>query len=100
MTQSQVRIGWRKYVDLGVWKPSSYVKIYVNGQLETTTNITYPSLSTVTQNNYGFSMNVYNTNNTYGYGRGIYGAMHVYDKELSAAEILQNFEATRRKYNV
>jgi hypothetical protein len=83
-----------------VWKPSSYVKIYVNGQLETTTNITYPSLSTVTQNNYGFSMNVYNTNNTYGYGRGIYGAMHVYDKELSSTEILQNFEATRRKYNV
>ena len=83
-----------------VWKPSSYVKIYVNGQLETTTNITYPSLSTVTQNNYGFSMNVYHTNNTYGYGRGIYGAMHVYDKELSGTEILQNFEATRRKYNV
>jgi hypothetical protein len=83
-----------------VWKPSSYVKIYVNGQLETTTAITYPSLATTTNNNYGFSMNVYTTHYTYGYGRGIFGAMHVYDKELSAAEILQNFEATRRKYNV
>ena len=82
-----------------VWKPSSYVKIYVNGQLETTTNITYSGLRTGS-NIYGFSMNVANSNNTYGYGRGIYGAMHVYDKELSSTEILQNFEATRRKYNL
>jgi len=83
-----------------VWKPSSYVKVYINGQLETTTAITYADARTHTNNIYGFSMNMIAKDVTWGYGRGIYGAMHVYDRELSAAEILQNFEATRRKYNV
>lgn len=83
-----------------VWKPSSYVKIYVNGKLETTTNITYSQLVTTTLNVHGFSMNLSYSNNGSGYGMGIYGAMHVYDRELTAAEILQNFESTRRKYNV
>jgi hypothetical protein len=83
-----------------VWKPSSYVKIYVNGQLETTTNITHSQLVTTTLNVHGFSMNLSYSNNGSGYGMGIYGAMHVYNRELSAAEILQNFESTRRKYNV
>ncbi len=45
-------------------------------------------------------MNLFYSNNNGGYGMGIYGAMHVYNRELSAAEILQNYESTRRKYNV
>jgi hypothetical protein len=83
-----------------VFKPSSYVKIYVNGQLETTTAITHSDLITHTNNIYGFSMNMVGKDVNWGYGRGIYGAMHVYDRELTATEILQNFESTRRKYNV
>ena len=83
-----------------VWKPSSYVKIYVNGQLETTTVITHSDLRTHTNNIYGFSMNMVSKDVTWGYGRGIYGAMHVYDRELTGSEILQNFESTRSKYNV
>lgn len=83
-----------------VFKPSSYVKIYVNGQLETTTAITHSDLRTHTNNIYGFSMNMVAKDVSWGYGRGIYGAMHVYDRELTAAEILQNFDATKRKYNV
>jgi hypothetical protein len=83
-----------------VWKPSSYVKIYVNGQLETTTAITHSDLRTHTNNIYGFSMNMVNKDSTWGYGRGIYGAMHVYDRELTDIEIKQNFNSQKSKYNV
>ena len=83
-----------------VWKPSSYVKIYVNGQLETTTTITHSDLRTHTNNIYGFSMNMVSKDVTWGYGRGIYGAMHVYDRELTAAEIKQNFDSQKSRYNV
>ena len=78
-----------------VWKPNSYVKIYVNGVLEGTATMNCPGL----RSSYhgwligGAKLSQYNQ-------RGIFGALYIYDVELSASQILQNYESTRRKYNV
>jgi hypothetical protein len=79
----------------GVWKPNSYAKLYINGvrELNASTTITAVRSSTA-----GWGIN--RNHNTNWFGRSIVGAFHVYDRELSEAEIVQNFEATRRKYNV
>jgi hypothetical protein len=80
-----------------IWKPSNYIKIYINGVLDSSKSIT---MTGVRSSNTGFGINSNVLGNTYGHGKSIVGAYHVYDRELSEAEILQNFEATRRKYNV
>ena len=79
----------------GVWKPNNFAKIYVNGVLETT-NPT--AISSVRSSTAGWGINRVHGSNWF--GKSIVGAFHVYERELSDSEILQNFEATRRKYNV
>jgi hypothetical protein len=79
----------------GVWKPGSYVKIYINGNLDANLPTTATTLRTSTA---GWGINRVHGSNYF--AKSIVGAMHVYDRELTAAEILQNFEATRRKYNI
>jgi hypothetical protein len=54
----------------------------------------------VRSSNTGFGINSNVLTNTYGHAKSIVGSYHVYDRELSEAEIVQNFEATRRKYNI
>jgi hypothetical protein len=78
-----------------VWKPYSYIKVYVNGTLEGNASMTCPG---VRSSSWGWLMSggkldAYGT-------RGIHGALHIYDRELSATEVLQNFEAGRRRYNI
>jgi len=77
-----------------VWKPNSYVKMYVNGVLQSTNTMTCAGLRS---SNAGWGVNSLVSSSSY---RGIFGAMHVYDRELSASEVLQNFNAQRGRYNL
>ena len=77
-----------------VWKPNSYVKMYVNGVLQATNTMTCAGLRA---SNAGWSVNSIGSGSS---GRGILGAMHVYDRELTSAEVLQNFNAGRGRYNI
>jgi hypothetical protein len=80
-----------------IWKPGSYVKVYLNGTLEAQWTNTYTGLR---NSSVGFGINSTVFGNTYGHGRSIVGAYHVYDRELTEAEIKQNFNAQRARYNV
>ncbi len=80
-----------------IWKPSNYVKIYINGVLDSSRSLTSTLVRSSTT---GFGINSIILGNSNGHARSIVGSYHVYDRELSEAEIIQNFEATRRKYNV
>ena len=77
-----------------VWKPNSYVKMYVNGVLQATNTMTCTGFRS---SNAGWSVNSIGSGNS---GRGILGAMHVYDRELTSTEVLQNFNAGRGRYNI
>ena len=90
-TTIQSNVWYNFYV---VWKPNTFVKIYVNGVEEVGYNMTIPSVRSST---IGWQINKSSgiTN-----GNAIIGAFHVYDRDLSATEILQNFNAQRSKYNV
>ena len=94
-TTIQSNVWYNFYV---VWKPNTFVKIYVNGVQEVSYTITIPSIRSST---IGWQINKV-TPGTSGTSNGnaIIGAFHVYDRDLSAAEILQNYNAQRRKYNV
>jgi hypothetical protein len=91
-TTIQSSVWYNFYV---VWKPNTFVKFYVNGVEEVSYPITIPSVRSSTV---GWTINRANSGATN--GKAIIGAFHVYDRDLTAAEILQNFNAQRSKYNV
>ena len=91
-TTIQSNVWYNFYI---VWKPNSFVKIYVNGVEERSYTITIPSVRSSTV---GWTINRSNSGTTN--GKAIIGAFHVYDRDLTAAEILQNFNAQKSKYNV
>ena len=91
-TTLQANTWYNVYV---VWKPSNFVKLYVNGALDASWSMTIPS---VRSSSVGWTLN--KSNSSAANGNIIVGAFHVYDRDLSAAEIMQNFNATRPKYNV
>ena len=91
-TTIQSNVWYNFYI---VWKPNTFVKIYVNGVQEVSYTITIPSIRSST---IGWQINRSNAGTTN--GKSIIGAFHVYDRDLSATEILQNFNAQRSKYNV
>lgn len=78
-----------------VWKPNNFVKLYVNGVLDASYTMTIPSVRSSTV---GWTLNKLNNSTTN--GNIIVGAFHLYDRDLSSTEILQNFNAQRSKYNV
>jgi len=81
-----------------IWKPSGYVKIYLNGVLEAQWTNTYTALRNSSS---GFGINsIVFGNSSWNDGRSIVGAYHVYDRELTEAEIRQNFNAHKSRYNV
>jgi hypothetical protein len=80
-----------------VWKPSSYIKYYINGVLQVTNAMTHTTLRTP-NGSYGWLLNASKVGQ-YHY-RGIFGAFHVYDRELTTAEIKQNFDSDKDRYNV
>jgi hypothetical protein len=91
-TTIQSNVWYNFYV---VWKPNTFVKIYVNGVEEVSYTITIPSVRSST---IGWQINKSNSGTTN--GKAIIGAFHIYDRDLTAAEILQNFNAQKSKYNV
>ena len=96
ITLSTSNINADTWYNIGfVWKPNSYVKLYVNGVLEGNATMNCPGLRASYHGWLigGAKISQYNQ-------RGIFGALYIYDTELTAAQILQNFEATRRKYNI
>jgi len=75
-----------------------YQRLYVNGILQAEqTNIIYSSSNT--DNFLFFGQQNPGLDNT-GNFSGSYGAIQVYNKALSEAEIRQNFEATRDRYGI
>ena len=81
-----------------VWKPSAYAKIYLNGTLEAQWTNTYTGLRSSSS---GFGINsIVFGNTSWNDGRSIVGAYHVYDRELTEAEVRQNFNAHKSRYNV
>ncbi len=91
-TTIQSNVWYNFYV---VWKPNTFVKIYVNGVEEVSYTITIPSVRSST---IGWQIN--KTSSATTNGNAIIGAFHIYDRDLTAAEILQNFNAQKSKYNV
>ncbi len=102
-------------VNIGTWYHacltynSSQLSIYVNGRLESTLN--YTSANTVLNNNvngnYAAIGALISPNGTivasprrYGTFNGKISVMRMYNRALSAAEIQQNFNATRGRYGI
>jgi hypothetical protein len=81
-----------------VWKPSAYVKVYLNGTLEAQWTNTYTALRN-SPSGFGINSIVFG-NTSWNDGRSIVGAYHVYDRELTEAEVRQNFNAHKSRYNV
>ena len=79
-----------------VWKRQGYTKIYINGVLQSTVSAT--SYTGLLSSGTGFGMNSMHL--SMGLGKSIVGAYHVYDRELTAAEIKQNFDSQKSRYNV
>jgi hypothetical protein len=88
-----------RYVHVVATYTSGSSKIYVDGNLVSTdTN----GVGTITTNTNGASIGVYgglNGTRNYWYD-GKIGLVRVYNKELSAAEVKQNFEAGRGRFGV
>jgi hypothetical protein len=82
------------YYITGVWTAGSSVKVYVNGTLEGTTNTAGTSLRTST-NNW-----VLGSVSTTIYTSGYTAIAQIYNRALSAQEILQNFNATRTRFGL
>jgi len=80
-----------------VWKPGSYIKYYVNGVLQVTNAMTFTSLRTP-NGPYGWLIGGGKLGQYH--QRGIFGALHIYDRELTAAEVKQNFDTDKDRYNV
>lgn len=81
------------YYVIGVWFPSNYLKIYVNGSLEGTTN----TIFSILRNAGSSGWNLMRSNST-GYTDGDVGEFEVYSRVLSGTEILDNFNGTKQKY--
>lgn len=80
------------YYVTAVWKAGQSIKIYVNGVLEGTASVTESILRTSTS---GFGIGSVNTSN---FTSGYTAVVQVYNKALSNAEILQNYNAHRYRF--
>ena len=70
------------------------LKTYVDGRLDNSTTLTY---TTIGQNNYIGKSNHAGADN---YFNGSIGAVHMYNRELSASEILSNFNAGKGAFGL
>ena len=78
----------------GVWTAGVSIRHYVNGILEATTNTSTTNLRTSTD---GWVIGSINTTN---FTSGYNAIAQVYNRVLSAAEILQNYNATKSRFNL
>jgi len=78
------------YNHIAVWTPGVSIKVYLNGVLRATLNTSTTILRTSSQGwNTSIDGTKYNTN---------YGSMIVYNRVLSDAEVLQNFNSTKTRF--
>jgi hypothetical protein len=78
------------YYHIAVWNPGVSLKVYINGVLRATTNTS----NTVLRN----SSQGWNTSIDGAKGNASYGSMIVYNTALSDAEVLQNFNSTKGRF--
>lgn len=81
------------YYITGVWVPNGTLKVYVNGVLETSISTSgYTNLRTSTV---GWVLGSLNTGT---FTSGYTGNVQVYNRELSATQVLNNFNALRSRF--
>ena len=73
------------------------IKIYLNGELSASTTHITGDVSTATNN--GYIGREYHSGGSYGLKADVY-LIRVYNKELSAAQIKQNFNAERNRFGI
>ncbi len=78
------------------WDDSGNVQAYLNGVAGNTVDVSSISINP----SYSFRMMEYNPHCGGGYVDGRMGAMQMWTKRLSSAEILQNFNVHRGRYGV
>lgn len=83
----------------GVYKKDTDIKIYINGILEGTTAL--PSSYTLRPSTKGWLLAAYPGGNYYSQlGNGYYGQILVYNRELNASEVLENFNGTKDRFEL
>jgi hypothetical protein len=82
------------YYLTGVWTAGVSIRHYVNGILEATTNTSSTNLRTSTD---GWVVGSINTTN---FTSGYNAVAQIYNRVLSAAEIQQNFNATKGRFGL
>lgn len=80
------------YYVIGVWNPNSSIKLYLNGVLEKTTNTT---ITTLRSSNTGW---IIARGNGTEYTQAKISNFALYERVLSDAEILSNFNNTKSNY--
>ena len=81
------------YYVYGVWNSGSNLKIYVNGSLENTSTFFNTSLRTS-----GFGWTLARSGASPQYNNVSIGEFITYNRVLSDAEVLNNFDVTKAKY--
>ena len=82
-------------------KANTQVKSYVNGALDDTDTTSSASITTSTAGWLGIGASLYNTTNgntPYNFLPGFIGVLQLYDSVLSAAEIMDNYNATKGRF--
>jgi hypothetical protein len=93
-TYSTSTIPLNTVVNISVVRENSQSRIYINGNLDSTTTIPSGSLD-IKENNSLIGNVGYNTK----YQGNIY-TMYVYNRALSAQEVLQNYNATKTRFGL
>lgn len=95
------QLGSSNSVGTNVWAyvvgtyDGSVLRIYVNGELKNSQNL----VTTIGYSSRGFAIGRYYGNSANSF-TGQVGLVQMYNRALTAAEILQNFNATRGRYGV
>ncbi len=79
---------------MGVWINGTSMTLYINGQVQ---NIVTTTGSTLRNSTAGWNLGTVTTTI---FSSGNTGAVYVYTRALSAAEIMQNFNAHRKRYGL
>ena len=87
--------GWNHIV--GIYKPSEYIKLYINGVLVGESTSSIPSSQY--QGN-GISFKIGNRGDGTGQRAGYVGNVQIYHKSLSSQEVLQNYNTQKGRFGL
>jgi hypothetical protein len=82
---------------VGTWQPSTYMGLYRNGTLNASRNTTVPAAINTQIANLQIGRR---SNNNTDWWNGEIAQVLFYNRPLTATEVSQNFEATRRRFGV